>query len=924
LPRRAERPSISQVSKCYNESIMPIYDALIATKFHVPSAGAELIPRPQLYQLLEQGLHLPLTLLSAPPGFGKTMLAAGWIHSRAVDDNLNICWLSLDESDNASRTFWRYFVASIQHGQPKASVMAQAMLNSPTLPDFHSILGALINELAALDTPLLIVLDDYHLIRSPGIHDNLVFFLDHIPENAHLVLLTREDPPLALARRRARRQMIEIRAADLRFDTRETTGFLNVIRKLALTPEQIALLEQRTEGWIAGLQMVALSMQGRDAQSFFESFSDHDRYIAEYLIEEVLEHQDEVVRAFLLKTSVLERLSVSLCAALVGDTNVARSTLDYLERANLFLIPLDSRREWYRYHHLFADLLRQRLRESHSVGEVTGLNRSASAWYESQGNISAAVRHASQIPDMARAMELLEQYAGLFFAGNELPQLVELARNLPVAQIQDHPNLCMAVTWASLATGEPYTAWLEIIEKHFALSADVALTDESLAPATRAALLEVLLLREQEFETFDPNKRERLLAIQRQMDALPADQICLFNTTMSLKPIIRFDLSLDAEQSGDTDLAARYFTETVNLASQDHNYHLHFLSLGHLANVQASQSHLRLARQTHEHALTLYKTGSASPYAALAHAGLSALHYEWSDLAAVEEHLNKGLPLSRSWTHWESLAPLTLTSARLEYRRGNVDKAISILDEMKVPPLDVMRLALEAYTALLRSYNSDQASASSWLAAKVTPSTLEPSPANESALLDVVRLMASLQRLDDAIALLQKISRVAERGGRIRTLIQAKVILSKAMLLKGNSSDASLCLEEVLRLAMPEGYISTFVDEGETIRQLLSDLKSKVPSELRNYVERVLMGFGVSENQAIKRETGSGSDLSEREKEILSLIAEGLSNQEIAARLVISITTVKTHVGNIFNKLGVTSRTQALARAAELGLLPGK
>ena len=912
----------SPLSKCYNEFVMSAYDALIATKFHVPSAGAELIPRPQLYQLLERGLRLPLTLISAPPGFGKTMLVAGWIHSRPIDDDLKTCWLSLDESDNGSRTFWRYFVASIQHGQPRVGEMAQAMLASPTLPDLHAILGTLINELAALDAPLLIVLDDYHLIHTADIHDNLIFFLDHLPEGVHLILLTREDPPLALARRRARRQLIEIRATDLRFDTQEATSFLNISRKLALTSEQIAFLEQRTEGWITGLQMVALSMQGRDARSFFESFSGHDRYIADYLIEEVLLRQDEAVRTFLLKTSILERLSVSLCGALMGDTNAARVTLDYLEHANLFLIPLDNHREWYRYHHLFADLLRQRLRESFSVDEVASLNRSASAWYESQGNIPMAVRHAGQIPDTARALELLEQKAGLFFAGNDLPQLVELARNLPTEQIQSHPNLCMAVTWASLATGEPYLPWLEIIEKYFACSAESALGDESLSLGMRAALLEVLILREQDFEVFYPNKRERLLAIQSQMEALPASQVCLFNTIGALKPIIQFDLGLDAEQSGDTKLAERYFTETVRLASQNHNYHLHFISLGHLANSQTAQAHLYLARQTHEQALALYTTGSASPYAALAYAGLGVLHYEWNNLTASEQYLNKGLPLSRSWNHWESLIPLTLTSARLELRRGNVDKAISILDEVKVPPIEGLRLTLEAYTALLRSYNSDQAAALNWFATKVPPSLLEATIANELFLLDIARLMVSLNRLEEALALAQNFMRFTENRGRTHALIQAKVVLSKVMALKGNVSNANSCLNEALRLAMPEGYISTFVDEGEIIRELLSDIKGKAPAELRAYVAKLLAAFGVGEVQASKREAGVGSDLSEREKEILSLIAEGLSNQEIAGRLVISITTVKTHIGNIFNKLGVTSRTQALARVDGLGLLP--
>jgi LuxR family maltose regulon positive regulatory protein len=910
---------------------MSVQDVLIATKFHLPAAGADIIPRPRLFRLLDQGLHQPLTLLSAPPGFGKTMLLANWIYNRGNEEALKIGWLSIDESDNNLDIFWRYFIASIQRVCPQVGEIAAAMLASPTSPDIQTVLGGLINELADEPAPILVVLDDYHLIHSPEIHHSLAFLLDHLPPTVHLVLLTREDPPLNLARRRARRQVVEIRASDLRFDLPETVEFVNETQKLGLTPKQIEILEHRTEGWIAGLQMAALSLQGRDAQSFFESFSGDNRYIADYLIEEVLQLQDEAVRQFLLKTSILERLSVSLCAALIGDASTARDMLDHLEHANLFLVPLDSRREWYRYHHLFMDLLRNRLSDAFTVNEIAGLHRKVSAWFEEQGDISATVRHACQIPDISRAIELLEQNAGLFFTGNELPQLVELARGLPVEQIKDHPNLCMAVAWASLAITDPQISWLEFIERHFALPAEIALKDDHLDPNLRAALLEVLIVRQQTgYETYQQGKRAYLLALQRQLDSLPADQMCLFNTVASLKPIIQFDLGLDAEQAGDADDAARYFNETVTLARNNQNHHLLQLSLSRLANTQVCQAHLQTARQTYEQALTLYTTGSASPYAALAHAGLSALHYEWGDFTAAERHLQKGLPLAHSWSHWDSLVPLKLTLARLEARRGDLQKAISILDNGMKPPLDGMRLPLEAYANHLRLRDSDHDSASAWLAAHAPVATLEMNPANESFLLDVARILTGLSRFDESIALAQKIILFAQKGGRTHTLIQAKAILAKTLSLSGNIGGAMDSIVESLQLAAPEHYLSTFVDEGIAMRDLLNSVKNKVPLEQRYYVEKILAGFGVGENQPIKREAGNGrrpervegSDLSEREREIMGLIAEGLSNQEIAERLVISITTVKTHVGNIFNKFGVTSRTQALARAAELGLLP--
>ncbi|MGE5376390.1 MAG: LuxR C-terminal-related transcriptional regulator [Bacteroidota bacterium] len=902
---------------------MSVHDVLIATKFHVPAASPDVMPRSRLFQLLDKGMHLPLTLVCAPPGFGKTVLVADWIHAQHQGDALRIGWLSIDENDSRPGVFWQYFVAALQDSSPGASELAREMLAAPVPPDAQSILGRLINQLAAERTPILIILDDYHLIRSPEIHAGLGFFLDHLPANVHLILLTREDPPLGLARRRARRQVVEIRAVDLRFELQETIQFLNETCKLGLTPGQVEVLEQRTEGWIAGLQMAALSLKGRDTLSFLESFSGDDRYIADYLIEEVLQLQEDAVRRFLLITSILDRLSVQLCGVLFGDALMARSMLDYLEHANLFLVPLDNHREWYRYHHLFRDLLRQRLGESSPTAEIEALNRAASVWFEEQGDVTPAVQHALQIPDTGRAIRLLQVHSGNFFANNQLPMFLELVHKVPVEQIKVHPSLCMAIAWASLAINEAEGPWLGFVEDYYHRKAESVFTDEEIAPDVRAALLEVLILRQQRgFEIFDRTKQEYLLALQRQLDSLSVDQSGLFNTTSSLKPVIQFDLGLEAEQSGDVNAAVRYLTKTITLARADHNYHLLYLCLAHLASTQICQGHLQAARQTYEQALALYTSGSASPFAAVAHAGLSSLYYEWGELETAEEHLMKGLPLSESWNNWESLIPLKMTQAHLEARRGNVQKAIAILDVEKTPPFPGMGAALEAYAILLRLREADRGSVEAWLAANVPDPTLEATPANEFFLLDVARILTGLTRFEDAIALTQRIIRFAEKGGRTHTLIQAKAVLARALAFHGNMQAGIDCLLEALQLAAPEQYVSTFVDEGQPIRDLLRLVKAQPPSRLCDYVDRILTGFGEGQNQPVKPASGPRPELSEREQEVLALVAEGLSNQEIGGRLVISVTTVKTHVGNIFNKLGVTSRTQAIARATELGLLP--
>jgi len=890
------------------------------------------VPRARLDTLLENGARHPLTLISAPAGFGKSILVANWLsnYKQANSNPPLFGWLSLDASDNQPDVFWRYFFAAIQHAKLGLGDTPQSMLTSPRPPSIEAMLIALINELAGLSTPVILVLDDYHLIQTAAIHTELNFLLDHQPQNFHLIILTREDPPLMLSRRRASRQLVEIRAGELRFSPDETSAFLNSFMGLTLTPKQISTLDQQTEGWIVGLQMAALSLQGRDPDTFFRSFSGDDRYIADYLIEEVLQRQPEPVRDFLLKTSILERLCSPLCAALLDNTSPESSDeqLSNLERSNLFIIPLDNRREWYRYHHLFAELLQQRLRQTYGMEEIAGLHRRASQWFEAQGDISFAIHHIRLVPDMESVIGLLEGHSGLFFFRSDLPRFNKWVNEVPYALREAHPSLCMSAAWAAVATNHPEEArdWLIAIEHHFGCSADSALSDSSLAPGLRAALLEVLVLRlQQPLNELQPaDLRRRTGQILSALHALPPGQKCLFNNVESLKPVLTFDEGMIAEMSGDLDSASRAFSEAVNLSREIKNTHIFHLSLGHLANIQYQQGHLGVASQTHELALAQAESmGKAvSPYIALAHAGLGTIAYERNDLPSAERHFNTALPLGRAWNQWEILVPTILGLAHVKHALGDSSAALSLLlDEVKGTIQADLLYPISVYRARLLLETGDRSAAAQWFQNNGLSSKTEPNAQNGAVLLETARLLLSLNRTDEAQYLVDNILQAMPLSGQLYLTTQAQVLQAKLFALQGRLDEAQKILTEALRTAASGVCLRTFVDEGDVIYRLLGETRSK---DMKPFIGQVMKGF----NQHPQTQTNPGSidglpdSLSEREAEVLRLLAEGLSNQEIAVRLVISITTVKTHVSNIFLKLGVTSRTQAIARADVLGLLP--
>ena len=889
-------------------------EGLLKTKLYPPPSHPNQVTRQALLDKFNQARQrgISCALVSAPAGFGKTSLAVDCARASGQP----FAWLALDEDDNDLLRFWRYVDAALGTINSRIGESLRPALYAVQTPSIQQIITGLVNDIVNLDREVLLVLDDYHLIEQPAIHHSLNYLLDHLPPQMCLMIITRSDPPLNLARRRGRGQLIEIRATDLRFTPDETVAFLNETMQLGLTDSDVASLGQRTEGWVAGLQMAALSLQDEiDPHHFVTAFSGDDHHIADYLVEEVLQRQLVEVQRFLLQTSILDRLSAPLCDAVTGRQD-SRVMLNTLERANLFILPLDNRREWFRYHHLFAELLRQRLRQTQTSKELADLHRAAADWYESQGDISSAIRHAHLIPDNRAILRLLERNAGKFFATGELPKLFELASPLPVELRKESPSLCISVAWAALASNR-YTevpAWLQSIETHFGIPADNALSDPTLDVARRAGLLEVLVIRLQLPTTRSPDEqRAHILTVREQINSLPPDQKCLLNHVFTLKPVIAFNLGQHAESMGDLNLATQSLVEAIPLCRQTQNSNLYGLAIGHLANIQITQGKLRAASQTCLQALSeITNLGEpVSPFISLAYAGLGALHFEWTELDIARQNFEEGLVHARLWNLWEALIPLKLGLANLMQYTGEIQSATDLLIEPDSPPLPGQDLPLQAYAALLRGSGS----AAVWLATHQAESHLEPNPANEFLLLTITRLLTAAHRDEESAVLLQKIIHFAENGGRIHTLIQAKAALAVTV----NQPDVLL---EALNLAESGGYLSTFLLEGEAMMNLFQHVlrEPSVKPHIQAYARKILSAFHTGPHKP-KQLNSLVDPLSEREIEVLRHIASGLSNPEIARRLYLSPNTLKAHTQNIFLKLEVHNRVQAVNRAKELGLI---
>lgn len=909
----------------------------LATKLFIPPPRSKTVARPRLAEHLNEVLHRKLALISAPAGFGKTTLASEW----AAGCGLPLAWLSLDERDSDPSRFLGYLIAALQAIKENLGAGALSLLQSPQPPPMESILTALLNEIAAIPNHFVLVLDDYHMADSQAVDQALAFLLEYMPAQMHLVITTREDPHLPLPRLRVRSQLTEIRASGLRFTPAEAAGFLNQAMGLNLPAEAVAALEDRTEGWIAGLQMAALSMQGRaDTAGFIQAFTGSHRFILDYLAEEVLHQQPERIRSFLLQTSILDKLCGPLCDAVTGEDD-GKEMLEALERGNLFVVHLDDERRWHRYHHLFAEVLRARLTEA-LPGQAPGLHLRASEWYDGNGLRADAVHHALAAKAFERAAGLIELAWPEMDGQFQSAAWLKWVRALPDELIRLRPVLIMGCAWAFLNDGELEAGqarlrevehWLEISsgnsQEPVALSAGMAVVDEvqfrSLPASVAIARAYIAQAGGDVAGTVEHARQAFRL--------LPEDDHVGRGQAAAL-------LGLTQWASGNLDAAHQALSDTM----------AHFLRAGYLqfaisvtyglADIRIAQGRLGEAVRTYEHSLQLVAglPGPAPRGTADLYLGLAGLHRERGELEAAARQLQKSEELGLQaalpdWT-WR----LCVARAQLQASLGDIDDALSQLDEAqrlyyRNPMPNVRPIAAQRARLLARQARLDEALP--WVRQRSLSVDDELSFLGEFEYLAFSTILIALGRsgkpgqfIEEALGLLQRLLEAAEAAGRMGSVIEILIQQALAQEAQGKLSPALETLSRAMSLAEPEGYVRIFADEGRPMARLLSEAAARgLMPKYVSCLQAALQGGEQKREEAPPAPTVASSSqpliepLSERELEILRLIDQGLSNQEISERLFLALSTVKGHNRNIFGKLGAERRTEAVARARELGVL---
>ena len=878
---------------------------ILATKLYIPQPRLNLVSRPRLIEQLNAGLPHKLTLISAAAGFGKTTLVSEWVAA----GNRPVAWLSLDEGDNDPARFLTYFIAALQTLVPDIGATALTALQSPQPPAIDSMVTAVLNEIAAMPDQFILVLDDYHLIDNPSVDKALTFLLKHQPPQMHLVIASREDPPLPLSRLRVRSQLTELRASDLRFTPDEAAAFLNQVMGLNLAPADINALENRTEGWIAGLQLAALSMQGQqDVSGFVQSFTGSHRFVLDYLVEEVLQQQPEPIQTFLLHTSILDRLCGQLCEAILHDATLSgQDILVELERTNLFLIPLDNERRWYRYHHLFADLLRQRLQ---AVGEeqIAALHIRASSWFEANGLQLEAFQHAAAANDIDRAERLI---AGdgmpLHYQGAVAP-VMNWLESLDTAVLDARPSLW--VTYASVytITGQPLSSVQEKVQ-----AAESALQNSADNDKTRDLIGQIAAIRA--MLAIPTNDIDAIIyESQRALEYLsPANLSMRTNATWTLGMAHQFRKEYDA--------AVPAFKEVLATSQASGNVMVTIAAATCLGQVREAQTRLPLAIESYQ---LCQQTAGDPPWPAICEAvlGLARIHYQWNDLEAAEQLGEEAARLGLQLPNVDTPAACWIQLARQKLAQGDEVKAAAYLAEaeqfmhrsgfmLRMPDFVAVQVLL-----LLRQGD-------------VT--TAAQLAAEHNLLISQARVLLAKGEASTALALLKPLHQQFKVNHWPDELLQVLVLQAAAYEMAGDGETAVDTLTTALKTAEPGGLIRIFVDAGEPIAKILQRMKHE-NGGMKDYIQKVLTSFTVQQKihpSSLIPATSSGQvpqplldPLSDREIEVLQFIAEGLTNQQIADRLYLSLHTVKVHARNIYSKLGVSNRTQAVARARELEILP--
>ena len=907
---------------------------ILVTKLYIPPLPAKVVVRTRLLERLDEGLSegSKLSLISAPAGFGKTTLVSEWLAS----SKRPTAWLSLDEGDSDPTRFLIYLVSALQTIAPKLGEGAMEVLQaSQSQPPTEAILIALLNEIITIPDPFMLVLDDYHMIDSRAVDQALTFLVEHLPPRMHLVITTREDPALPIPRLRARRQLTELRAADLRFTSSEAAEFLDQVMGLHLSAENLAALEDRTEGWIAGLQLAALSMQGyQDVAGFIQAFAGDNRYIVDYLIEEVLQRQPEAVRSFLLQTSILERLNGSLCDAVTGQEE-GRMRLETLQRGNFFIIPLDDKRHWYRYHHLFADVLHMHLM-TEQPEQVSVLHRRASEWYEESGSPADAIRHALAGGDFERSADLIERAQPAMGQTRQEAALLGWLRALPDELFWNRPVLSVHYAGTLLQNGQFEGVERRLQDAERWLVEDISerpvFVDEEAfrrLPGFVAMYHAAIALARGDVASTMKHARQ-VLAVAREGDDF------LRGAASSL-------LGLAFWTSGDLETALRMYSDGMA-----HLQRIGFISdvIGGsvtLADIRITQGRLREAMSVFERGLQLATTqsGHALRGAADMHVGMSQIYRERNELDTATQHLLKSQELGDLNELPKNPYRWRVAMARIREAQGDLDGALDLLDEAEplylsdfspnVRPVQGLKARVWVAQGRLNK-------ALDWARAQGLSAEDNVSYLREFEHITFARILLAQYKSDHtdssihkAIWLLERLRKAAEEGGRMGSVIEILVGQAIAYQLQDDIPAALAALERALRLAEPEGYVRMFVDEGAHMARLLREAARH--GMLPDYAAKLLFAFEVEQqNETSESHPPVPSKLSptsqplmeplsERELDVLRLFKTELSGPEIARELVIGLSTVRTHTKSIYNKLGVNSRRAAVRRAEELGLI---
>jgi LuxR family maltose regulon positive regulatory protein len=922
-----------------------VSDTILSTKLHVPPARPKAVPRYRLLARLNDAAAGGLALVSAPAGFGKTTLLAQW----AAESSVPVAWLSLDEADNDPVRFTRHLAAAVRAAEPRAGDSALAMLSGPQPLQIEAALAALVNQLAALDRPMALVLDDYHEIDAASVHAQLTFLLAHRPPGLRLVIATRADPPLLLSRWRGRGQLVELRQADLRFTEAESAEFMSRASGLDLAADENAALVARTEGWAAGLQLAACALNAgiagggdaaigsrpaRDSASVSRLVRDlttDNRYLLDYLLEEVLQRQPRRVQDFLLRTSILERLTGPLCDALLGDAAAgSQATLEWLERANLFIAPLDGERRWFRYHRLFADLLRKHLRQSTSPEEIAVLHARASEWHERGSLWAEAIQHAQWAGDHERAARLVEEAAEPLLKRSEVATFLRWTDALPRAEAQRKPALCLYRAWAQLLMGRP----LAMVE------ADIGAVDgrADLAPGAVAAMRAFIAATQGDMP------RAGALAGQA-LEQLPAGSAFLREIAGWIGALCRIN-------DGDVEAGTRALRALVASSQATRNIVIEAAALCRLADLGARQGRLRQARDGYAQAVQLATDaqGGVLPVAGAAKLGLAHLAYEWNDLAEAGRLAEEAITLFAQWRQSAAYAGHLLL-ANIRQAQGDAAGADAAAREARAIALDsdateIDDLVAAMNDARLRIRQGDLGAAREWAEARglllsgrasrpQAPEAFIEDHLRKYELLVFCRWLLAERRPAESVAALDGLLPRMAQGGRVDLLIEIEALRGLAFHALGDDDQATDAVGHALSLAEPGGYTRLFLNEGQPMAELLRLAQAR--GVCAGYAGRLLAGFPAEPVPAAPapaapapaapvasppaRHAALVEPLSEREMDVLRLLGTARTIPEIAAQLIVAESTVRSHVKSIYGKLGVHSRYQAIARAREIGLL---